>query len=82
MQFCFKKQCYFYVKKKCFNRNHAYVDTSKKFEKNKILESACFFNGKSRILIDYFLYFGSDSAFLKPNTFASDKRGAYDMLSA
>ena len=25
MQFCFKKQCYFYGKKQCFNRNHTYV---------------------------------------------------------
>ena len=49
------------MEKTYFNRNPPYVDTSKNLEKSKIFKIACFFNWKSRILIDHFLYFVSDS---------------------
>ena len=62
MQFCFKKQCYFYGKKIISIEIPLCSHILKFRKKNNFLKIACFFNGKSRILIDHFLYFVSDSA--------------------
>ena len=44
------------------SKSHLCSHIQKFGKKSKLLKIACIFNGKSRILIDHFLYFVSDSA--------------------